>query len=197
VLVSAKTLRHCATARVLVATVIVLGAAAPTCASPFIRLPRIVDSANRPIGTVVADTPNISAISVWRRESDVIASLQVRADGEGFQPVGRDATFYYETPDCTGTAYLSAGPEMVRVTISPPETTSSDAIVIYAGNPLQMRMITSRKFGSESCQPYGPQLQSTGPVRVLDLSTLVPPFFGSNSGSAAEIAGAADQRDCC
>jgi hypothetical protein len=92
-------------------------------------------------------------------------------------------SYYYQSMDCTGQAYIyvnreymqASAPAIATITTIPPATAPS---IYYAGTPVMMTFNSSRAAGTTECSVSTVQYAYMGPVQSYPVSSLglTPPF---------------------
>ena len=141
------------------------------------RAARAVDSNGKAIGIVVGVQGPGPGMAVLRRDGNTMFLVNVAYFGFT-GPVGVP---HWETPDCSGQAYLLPVREMnLYYTSIPPDASNPVTSVNYAGDPIETHALWSRRrsgtvFGP--CETFtAPFTSVMGPLRTLDLSEYIPPF---------------------
>ena len=161
------------------------------------RLPRVVDSNGRILGSLGGDTlsgalggaPNTSPANVIRREGSTTVALQVNRFGMEVPQI----FLLHTSADCSGTAYLPIGHELVRrVSVEYDADTGAPVTAYFPTSPAQTLTIRSREFvdtpvsclangnsplgANRCCGAVASSDLLVAPVQQFDVSIYEPPF---------------------
>jgi hypothetical protein len=132
---------------------------------------RVVDANGALVGYLMYSFPAEVLFSLALVDTPV-GPLTMFVSPDGFFSPGSPPTFYYETADCTGTAFFPVGfIAFYRVAL----TWAGE--VYYPQEPLAERMLASRKDIGGTCKAYSGKL-TVGEVGTFPVASLglTPPF---------------------
>jgi hypothetical protein len=144
-----------------------------------------------PPGTLLKDANGVfigallDVSSAIRKEGELMLLIRVQPDGSGFLATD-SALFYYESPDCTGPAFLKIettgagnGDALYRVTRAAVDETVPYSVFYYPGDPITPKLLASRasSLSGGSCETFpSPFTEYVGPAQTFDLSGFAMPL---------------------